>query len=385
MSSAMLVATQPILFKKLLSWRGAQYQSVGALYKVQGFDNYNKLIDINMLFSTNPRGDPVDRTGYVQGPCNYKIIRPWEPRLVTTTLDQVMHDRVQEILSQRQPVHLFWSGGIDSTAVVSAFLQHTSNIDQLQLVYTPFSVYENKDFFNFVTDKFPQLKTLDISGECYLTHQFPGIIVTGHGGDEFTASLDLSFFNQVGNRLTQPWQDHWRQQGASDSLIEFSYNFFQQSQQPIDTLFQARWWFYSCCKSQYYAPNDSSFIYNNDRVELDKFLAFFDCKQFEDFVQQNPMISLEDPEDYTTYKKFLRRYTHKFYNNTDYLENYSKINSVQVSFYRFKKQSIMDQRWFAILDDGKVLRTKSLPLFSFKEFYDKYGTSLDYLFNFDTV
>ncbi len=382
MNNPLLVATNSQFFKKLLSWKGASYDSVGALSQVHGFDRYNKLIDINALFSTSPHGDPIDRTGNIQGAYKYKIIRPWTPFNVATTLDQVMHDRVKEIVAKQQPVHLFWSGGMDSTAMVSAFLQHTDNLNQLQLIYTPFSLYENKDFFDFVTARYPQLEKLDVSGEIYLTHRFPGIVVTGHGGDEFTASLDSSFFDQAKDNLLKPWQDYWLQQGASESLIEFSSEFFQLSQRPINTLFEARWWFYCCCKSQYYAPNDSAFISDGDHVNLDKFLAFYDCKEFEGFMQQDPMISFDDPNDYNTYKKFLRRYIHAFDNNVDYLENYSKINSIQVSFYRIKKLNLLDQRWVAILEDGTMIRTKNLPLFSFSEFNDKYGSSLDYLLNF---
>ena len=386
MDHPLLISATPWHFSKLLKWRGVPHSMIGQLIKVQGQNKYNNLIDINCLFSDQPMGDPVDRNGSCHGPYKYKVLRPFTGLSYnSTTLEELMAQRVQDLLQQSKPIHLFWSGGIDSTALVSAFLTHATNLDQLELVYTPFSLYENKSFFDFVRKKYPRLKVTDMSGRVYLDHSFPGLIVTGHGGDEFTASLDDSFYSKHKDVLGLHWKDFWRSKNASESLIDFSESWFALAGRPIETLFEARWWFYACCKSQYYSARDSEFTMNNNRVDPTKLIAFYDFNGFENYVWNDPSISFRDMSDYRSYKKFLREYTFRFYQDQDYLDNYFKVNSQQFRFYRHKKIELQDQRWIGLLEDGTVIKTPNLPLFSKKEFDEAYGTDLDYLFNVDTV
>jgi hypothetical protein len=71
-----------------------------------------------------------------------------------------------------------------------------------------------------------------------------------------------------------------------------------------------------------------------------------------------------------------------FYKIFDYLENSVKKDSIQFGNYRLKKTELLDLRWICILEDATVISTPNLPLFSKKEFDNKYGTTLDYLFNY---
>ena len=382
----LLTAVASQYFFKVLKWKGAEFDVVGSLARQRNHNPYNYLIDINSLFSDAPRGDPVDRTGNLHGAYRYQITRPWVDLVpITSSLDQIMASRVASLVNKNQPINLMWSGGIDSTAMVAAFLKNVVHLDQIQLVYTPFSLYENKQFFEFVTKKFPSLKTIDISGQTYMSQTFPGIIVSGHGGDEFTASLDKSFFDEHQSALSRPWQEFWAKKNCSQDLIDFSEWYFSLSGRPIQTLLEARWWFYANCKSQYYIYRDSEFLIDRNRVPQNKMLAFYDFVEFENYVWNDPGLVFSGLNDFKDYKKFLRAYTFDFFQDKDYLDNYVKINSVQFRLYRQKKIELLDQRWIAILDNGDVIKTDNLPLISKKEFDEKYGRTLDYLFNFDTV
>jgi hypothetical protein len=381
-SAPLLSSVNYQYFTRLLDWRKLSYQWAGQLPKVEGFDNYNQLISINQFFSTRPFGDPVDRTGTIQGPLNFQILRSWTVPQKSFTLDKVFESRVKHYTDQNCQLNLFWSGGADSTAMVVAFLKHAPDLDQLRLVYSPHSLYENRDFFEFVTKQFPKLTTLDFSGDVYLNHVFDGIVITGHGGDEFTASLDESFFDQVGAEgLQQDWRSFFQSKSASPALINFCEEYFAKSGRPINTVLEARWWFYTATKSQVYGSRDVSFLFNHKSVTPDQFASFFDCELFESYMWHNIDKIIEPGQEYKTYKKFLRRYVYDFYKNLDYLENTSKINSKQFRAYLSKKIELLDLRWICILEDATVVRTKNLPLLSQKEFVDAYGNSLDYLFN----
>ena len=44
-----LLATNPQYFSKILNWKNINYEFVGNLYKIDGFKNYNNLLDINSV------------------------------------------------------------------------------------------------------------------------------------------------------------------------------------------------------------------------------------------------------------------------------------------------------------------------------------------------
>lgn len=382
MSLPLLSAINPEYIGKILDWRNIAYSPVGRLYKIKGFDDYNYLLDINAIFSNLPFGDIVDRTQTVTSPFKFEVQRPWSIPVTCLPFEQVMKNRVEYYLQLDQLLNLCWSGGHDSTSLVIAFLQHTTNFDQLRILYSPHSVYENRDFFEFLQKQYPQLTLLDISGDVYLQTHFDGHFVTGHGGDEFTASLDESFVNSTGiDALYQPWKDYFYKVTQDQDLIDFSEKYFALSGRTIDTLLEARWCYYSLAKSQIYAIGDNSFLMNQSSYSQQSVSGFFECDEFENYMYYNGNLILDRQRGYLGYKQFLKEYIYQFDHNENYYTNVGKQNSGQFSAYIAKKIRLLDNRWIFKLSDSTVVRTKNLPFLSRIEFDKAYGTSLDYLFN----
>lgn len=384
MTQALLTAINPIYFSKILRWKNINHTPVGQLFKVDQFHEYNRLIDINSVFSSRPFGDIVDRTGSVRLPFLFQINRPWTGADNSSIgLEQVMQQRTQWYIDQGQKLNLCWSGGIDSTSLVVAFLKHTSNLDQLRILYSPYSVYENRDFFNLLQTQYPQIEMIDISGDVYLSTKFDGLFVTGHGGDEFTASMDDSFYNKVGGAdgLSRSWKDYFYQSTGDQDLVDFTEQYFALSGRRINTVLEARWWFYSMNKSQNHAVGNNSFLLDQPDADLSSVTAFFDCKEFENYVYHNTDCIIDLSKGYLGYKHFLKEYIYQFDQNTDFYQNYGKVNSIQFNLYIEKKIVMTDNRWICKLSDNSVVRTKNLPLLSKNEFDQAYGNQLDYLFN----
>ncbi len=369
----LLSLINPEYFYRILDWQRKPYQLVGSLAKVEGFDHYNNLIDLNSLFSTFPAGDPVDRTCTVTGPFNFAVQRIWQPPQAKQDFEEVIAQRVNNYINTGENLNLCWSGGIDSTCLVAGFLKHTTHLDQLRVLYSPFSVYENREFFEYLQQNYPTLEMLDISGDVYLETTFDGIMINGHGGDEFTASLDESFFDVVGYQgLLKPW----RSLITEPSLQEFCTEFFALAQRPIDTVLEARWWFYAATKSQIFAPRDSVFATSASTS------AFFNFQGFEDYMWHN-IDRIIVNENYYSYKQFIKQYIHEFCPNDTYLELARKVSSPQFTWYTRKKVELLGQQWIAYLDNGSAVRTPNLPFFSELEFKKTYGDSLEYLFNYN--
>lgn len=383
MSQHYLINTNPKYFNKLLTWKNIKYSLVGNIADIEGFPEYSNLLKINSIFSTCPRGNPVDRTNTVSSPLKFKVLREYNNIKTEVSLDDFFSSRVNEFLKTQERINLMWSGGTDSTAFVTAFLSiagDTKQINQLRLIYTPYSLYENLDFFQFIQNKFPELETLDISGDVYLNFNFDGLLITGHGGDEHTSSLDESFYESTGfDVVNSNWQDYFYTQSGNLNFVNWCDTFFKLSGRPINSLLEARWWFYTISKSQVYGPNDVVITSKNNLVDVGKVVSFYDCDNFENYMYFNTDKILPSG-DYSSYKKFLREYTHKLYKNSNYLDHTRKTNSTQFGKYRDKKLELLDQQWIFMLDNGQLIRTKNLPFFSKAEFDAEHGTTYDYLF-----
>jgi hypothetical protein len=214
-----------------------------------------------------------------------------------------------------------------------------------------------------------------------MDNHFDGLMLNGHGGDEFVSSLDDSFYEKVGgDGLYKSWKDYFREQNQ-DSLIEFSENYFSNAGKPIETLLDARWWFYASSKSQVFQIADNFFLTNQKDTKIEDTIGFYDNYEFEAFMYFNPELIIENRHDYRTHKNFMKKYIFEFDKNENYFVNKSKSNSIQFAWYTLKKIIMRDMRWIARLSDSTIIKTPNLPFFSKKEFDSLYGDSLDYLFN----
>lgn len=379
MKSTLVVANNKF-FSRVLDIHNLQYRYDG-LHKFTNFSDHSMIIAINEVFSKSPKHQPVDRTGLVTSPINYHIDRPWKIPSHQITLSQALQDRVKNLLNTQQHINLFWSGGIDSTTMVTAFLKHSPDRKQLRILYSPYSTYEHPGYLEFLK-KFADIELIDISGAVYINSQFDGIFITGDGGDELMGSLDESFFETHGyESLFKSWKDFFRQSNTSLKFIEFCEKHFAQSGRPINTVLEARWWFYATCKNTAMLYDTKlPYFLDYDNFNLDMIHGFFDCYEFEKYVYWN-IDKIMPSSEYRSWKQPFKDYCYEFDGFESWANNKTKVNSGQTALYMEKKIILKNLRWIMILADGTRITTPSLPLFSKKEYTEKYGHQLDHLFN----
>jgi hypothetical protein len=380
-----LIQTINILyFKKFLTVKNFQTQQVGNSFKVDGFDRYNHLIEINSIFSNNPLGFPIDRTGSINLPLKWDRGRLWRVPTQIRTIDDAMSDRVKDLTSYGCPINIFWSGGIDSTAVVTAFLKHAADLSQIRILYSPWSYYEHPEYFQFLKN-FPEVELIDQSGVYYLNINLDGIFVSGNSGDETHASIDQSFLDTYGyNALHEPWQDFFVKKNSSSKFLEFCHDYFSMSGFEIKTVLEARWWFYisnkiSTIQQEHMVP----FLLadpNLKNFSLEKLFGFYDSYEYESFIYWNIPEIMSSPS-YSSWKQMLKNYCFEFDNLVDWYKNKEKFHSVQLGHYNKKKIVLNDSRYIIILNNGEKIQTPNLPFFSLVELDEAYGTKLNYLFN----
>jgi len=377
MSESLLYQTQTGFFKPLLAYRGIDVSPVGEhQYKIPGFKEYNYLVDINSCFSTRPSGDIIDRTGQVVMPFNFHIDRPWTNKSLPMDLDECFRLRITQLTTSNQKLNLFWSGGIDSTAMVVGFLKHCTNLGQLRILYSSHSVKEHPGFFLDLC-QIPAIEMIEFGGDVYMTQQFDGLFISADVADDITASLDQSFFDEVGYKgLHSSWKDLFYKKTNDLNFVNFCEQYFSTSQIPIDTVMQARWWFYVVCKIQKYPPGHARVL--NDQQPLA--VGFFDTEEFETYTYYC-MDKLIESDSYNSYKQFLKDYIYDYDRDSNYRTNKQKVGSAQLAWYASKYSALKSSNYIMLLRDGTRIRTKNLPLFSQIEFEKQYGGTLDYLFN----
>ena len=378
----LVMCTNPVYIEKLLKFCNIQHVMHGRLFSSPGFEHHNHLVKINSLFSTSPNFDLVDRTLTVSHPLKYYVDRPWQVPAAELSLEQAMEIRVQNIESTPGPINIFWSGGIDSTAVVTAFLKYSNDLSRIRILYSPWSTYEHPEFLNFIK-QWPEIDCVDISGDVYMDQTFDGVFVTGDGGDEVNASIDHSFFSTYGaDTLSIPWKDFFYKQYAHSEFIDFCEHYFSLSGRSIDTVLEAKWWFYLSCKmtSIMYNLKLPYFTCSYQQFDHQRLTAFFNCSEFESFIYFNTDKILPTSE-YISWKHYLKDFCYQHNKLETWYQQHRKVSSGQIIEYTFKKIALTDHRYLMILSDGSMVRTPNLPLFSAKELHQHCRHQLQSVFN----
>ena len=343
----------------------------GNQQKIKGFEEYNYLLDINSCFSNRPSTDMVDRTGTVQMPFKINSGRLWKKPSSHLSLEECFEKGVERIESKYSVVNLLWSGGIDSTAMVVAWLKHVKKA-HIRIMYTITSIKENPGLF-LQLKQFTNIELVEIGGSVYSKEKFDGCFIHAGASDQITASVDESFFEKLGYQgLQSSWQNYFYNKIKDKKFIEFCEKYFAISGLKIQTLLEARWWFYAMNK--YKGPVPLTLLSKTNEIE-----SFFDDENFENFFYFNTD-KLFASTSWQSYKKFFKDYTFNFYPEKYYRDNKCKENSGNWSIFLDKDQFVKKKEYIMALTDGTLITTNNLPLFSEYEYRKKYNNTLDYLF-----
>jgi len=242
-------------------------------------------------------------------------------------------------------------------------------------------VYEHPEYLKFLQKNFSNIDLVDISGDVYLNQKWDGIFVTGDSGDEMHASLDQSFFEQHGYQsLNQNWKDFFYAQNSNDNFINFCEQYFARSGLEIRTVLEARWWYYINSKLNCMLFYKLVYWLDYDNFNFDCVQGFFDCEQYESYIAYN-LDKIMPDSNYQSWKSQLKNYCYSFDKIENWWKNKKKVNSSQLHFYIDKKIILKNLQFIYVLDNGQRIHTPNLPWLSRHEFDNKYGTTLDYLWN----
>jgi hypothetical protein len=341
---------------------------IGENYHYQGFPELNYLWMLNRLLSTSPWGEIVDRSGQTAYPFQVHNRCPWQGPLENMDLETTCSYILNDIIKNNPgPYYVYWSGGIDSTLILTTFLKEVDLSDFVVCCSTA-SIDEHPEFYKKFIQ--PNCRVIDTNLEIPLD----GTHITGDCGDTAWAVLDSNVLNNPVSTpyLYRPWQE-WASRDDFKSILaerdihedlffEYLTTFFKKSGREIVTLFDARWWFYLLCKGQSKALYKTAGSFN--LFPNINFVHFFEHQYMDSWSwYNNDKIIVGD--NWNTYKQPAKEIIFKFDGNEPYRKYKSKGYSSGLEYNRRIKDltSLLRMPLF-ITDDNQRPTLSTAPFFS---------------------
>ena len=310
------------------------------------------LIQLNSVWSKD-----ANEAGYTNQPRYYKFNQrilfdtiPDPEILKPESLAAVVENRAQQIVNKNNNIKLFWSGGIDSTLAVASILP-VAHPDQIELYHTCESIRENPYFYDYI-QKY-NIRTTMWSDRWDTKFKSDDLIVTGTSADEITGSLDRSFYDEHGQWLNQPWPAFFKVQGCNDAFIARCEQLFSESQSPIATVFDARWWFYFYIRHTNFARRD--WDYNLENNFANNTVQFFNTPEFDSWCIHNKTSLIGNK--YNEYKQPFKEVVVQYWHNNDFLHNKEKVNSSLSIHWIVKKLARFDQQYLFVYKKDNAYKT----------------------------
>jgi hypothetical protein len=292
------------------------------------------------------QGALYDRNQIVGPTQKIKLITPLGQLTQTNGIYDICLNRANELAklveNTDKKIHVFWSGGLDSTAVLMS-LREVAPSNKIVVLYAPESLVEYPGFFEqHVQGTF---ETFEFSmGTVWKAVEFAcanGIAVTGEIGDQIYGSV--LYLDREKDWLTQSWENF----NAEITSNEIYHRFVQACPQKITTTAEFLWWVNYSMK---YQLVQCRMLLNNTVSELNKnFFHFFDSKEFNDYAVSTPMEEKMPGYGIAAYKKPLRDVIYKLSNDAVYSYTKPKVRSLVPVYGRFSRHKMA----FAINTDWK--------------------------------
>lgn len=286
-----------------------------------------------------------DRNEIITPNTNIKILTPLGEICTSLDIKEICMQRAIElsklVQNNNKKIHIFWSGGIDST-VVFLCLREVLPANKIAVLYTKESLIEYQGFFEqhiqntFETFEFSMAtvwKAIELA--C-----LKGIAVTGEIGDQIYGSV--LYLERGKEWLTQPWESF----DSGISSNESYHRFVQACPQKITNTAEFLWWVNYSMK---YQLVQCRMLLDNTVSQLNhNFYHFFDTKNFNDYAVSTPIEEKIPDYEIGYYKKPLRDVIYQLSNDAAYAYTKPKVRSLIPIYGRFsqrRRAAAIDINW----------------------------------------
>jgi hypothetical protein len=321
---------------------------------------YDLIASICNAMCFDPQADQViARIPGWDRPFDTDIMRPFVRIDSDITFHDAMMIRTQDILSRNKNIKMLWSGGIDSTVILTYLMNHATGLDQITVYYTPESIAENPHYMEYI-DKFG-VRTVRLDQAWQDLFAADDLIVTGGHGDTICAQPNVYFYDNYRDWFPRPWQDFLKFRNFNQADIDLLSNKLSDFPMPIKTLSELHWWIQNCITGQYWTCHYKK--YNLENIGADATVPFFDCYAFDQWSQSHfKTINYTTP---FSLKEEYRRAINAYWPNEEYFKTKVKVNS-RHGFPWIGRKIILHQQQYLFMyrKDGefKTFRQTDYPI-----------------------
>ena len=332
------------------------YNSVAMFYSDNAFlqkhirSNFPGMRLFEKVFSVFARNMTFyDRTGTIVLPINVKPVPGLAMpvfRKMGKSFDEICQERAKGLIEHAKAtdrkVAIMYSGGIDSTLILTSFMKACPNdLDLITVLMNSSSIDENRNFYqDYVIKTFKDIKHSDF---------FPLIIgdpryiyVTGEGADQLFGSMVtrkmITLYGEPSihepltrERIEGFFNNTLNNQRYAEQLTELIFRVKDKAppEVKIDTPFLFFWWLNLTCKYQSVYVRSAAYAqkYQFNVDFNDNYQMFFDREEFQLWSMNNTDLLIED--SWKTYKQHAKDIICEFNKDEDYRVNKVKYGSLK--------------------------------------------------------
>jgi hypothetical protein len=315
----------------------------------------------------------VDRFNKINLPFNSLALPEYNLNFSTKPIDlaTACYNRSKELISTNKKIYVLWSGGIDSTLVVTSLLQAGIPKDQIFVVCNTDSQRENYNFFLKILNSVNLVSTEKIM-QTLKYKNLDGLVLSAEHGDlsygyDFSSEMLQMFGSEY---LKQPATRenivrYFTQKKLNDQSANCWYDVFiesaKMSPRPIDTVYDFSWWAgfnwrwqYALEKFRmrfYRIPDSTTFFLGHDIQNWSIHHQQPDLNTLKDFKPEYKKIIYNYTGDENYYKnKIKHESTTLYYGSNSYaavLEDQTRVTSKDFDLFSFYQPDNFISRWLA--------------------------------------
>jgi hypothetical protein len=207
------------------------------------------------IFNIDADGWLVDRTQTVNFPFSEQLADAYLlPEFTkSVTFKDACLQYAAELYAEGKHIYIMWSGGIDSTAIVTAFLMLNVDLSRITIVLNQDSIREYPKFYkDHIRGRFKIVVTEELMMNISSVKPFDGIVLSGEHADQLVGA------NTVNSIMRSLGPDYMKETLNADSFeklfsskgtqqgIACWFNIYRQTftkaPRPIETVYDFAWW-----------------------------------------------------------------------------------------------------------------------------------------------
>ena len=328
---------------------------------------------ISEFCRTEHFGFLADRFGYLNQFSKYRaaaISRDEFPNGNSSkALNDIMLDRASYFsnycMKENKKCYIMYSGGCDSSAIISAFLESGYDLSFLIVLYTKSSIEEFPELFSLLLKRKINLQLVKFEDLITTAHELAkceNIVLTGFPADQLFGSV----IGQTYPKDTS--KTHWTEYLKSDIANQQYESAFQHYGLKVNTIAEFLWfnnfalkWDYVCYPA----------LWMNN-IHHKNIIPFYNTKYFEEWSVSNyDILHKYDQKDYKNYKIQMKDFIYK---TTGIKDVYSlkKIPSFGYA-QRIDGETHKRQYKISLLNDEEIIESIDIPKQNNKNIMELYG------------